>query len=313
MRRALFYPANQTAENNHRFDQTGNPAEDRQDNIRIEWTVYGKVKTVTKTNGSQTIDYLYDAQGNRTVKTVRTVNLQTGVATVLSTYYVRDAQGNVLSVYDNNNTDRALRQSELHLYGSSRLGLFKPSGNRPAVSTNGIYTRRLGRKEYELADHLGNVRAVVGDYRESDGANPVRAALRSYFNHYAFGLEMPGMVWKGGGYRYGFNGKEQDADFASNYDYGFRIYNPGVGRFLSVDPLAASFPWNSVYAFAEGSPVANIDLDGLEKQDYKFTFFKNGRSQLETSWSNGLRINPKATPRQYRSGHKPTRRHTRRL
>jgi uncharacterized protein YvpB len=28
-----------------------------------------------------------------------------------------------------------------------------------------------------------------------------------------------------GAYRYGFNGKEKDGDFGSNYDYGFRIYN----------------------------------------------------------------------------------------
>ena len=178
--------------------------------------------------------------------------------------FLRDAQGNVLAVYDNNNTNRVVRQSELHLYGSSRLGLFKPNGNRAAVATNGIYTRRLGRKEYELTDHLGNVRTVIGDYRQTDGANPVRAALRSYFNHYAFGLEMPGMVWKGGGYRYGYNGKEQDADFANNYDYGFRIYNPGVAKFLSVDPLSSSYPMLTPYQFASNNPIMGIDQDGLE-------------------------------------------------
>ena len=194
--------------------------------------MYGKVKTVTKTDGSRTIDYLYDASGNRTVKTVRTVNLQTNVATVLNTYYVRDAQGNVLAVHEDNNAARQMRQSEVYLYGSSRLGVFRPNGNRPAVATNGIYTRRLGRKEYELTDHLGNVRAVVGDYRESDGANPVRVALRSYFNHYAFGLEMPGMVWKGGGYRYGFNGKEQDGDQRKKCG---RVPAPQILQYLNDD------------------------------------------------------------------------------
>ena len=53
----------------------------------------------------------------------------------------------------------------------------------------------------------------------------------------------------------------------STYDYGFRIYNPQLGRFLSVDPLFRSFAWNSTYAYAEGSPIANIDLDGLEKKE----------------------------------------------
>lgn len=77
--------------------------------------------------------------------------------------------------------------------------------------------------------------------------------------------------YDGSSYRYGFNGKEFDPEGmgggGSTYDYGFRIYNPQLGRFLSVDPLFKSFAWNSTYAYAENSPIANIDLDGLEKKE----------------------------------------------
>jgi RHS repeat-associated protein len=68
-------------------------------------------------------------------------------------------------------------------------------------------------------------------------------------------------------YRFGFNGKEKDKEITSTstYDYGFRIYNPGLGRFLSVDPLTKSYPWNSTYAFAENDVIRCIDLDGEEK------------------------------------------------
>jgi RHS repeat-associated protein len=68
-------------------------------------------------------------------------------------------------------------------------------------------------------------------------------------------------------YRYGFNGKELDKETSSTttYDYGFRIYNPALGRFLSVDPLTKDYPWNSTYAFAENDVIRSIDLDGLEK------------------------------------------------
>ncbi len=31
----------------------------------------------------------------------------------------------------------------------------------------------------------------------------------------------------------------------STYDYGFRIYNPNIAKFLSVDPLTKDYPWNS--------------------------------------------------------------------
>jgi hypothetical protein len=48
-------------------------------------------------------------------------------------------------------------------------------------------------------------------------------------------------------------------------DYGMRIYDPRVGRFLSVDPLTKSYPWNIPYAFSENQPIWAIDLDGLEK------------------------------------------------
>jgi len=50
----------------------------------------------------------------------------------------------------------------------------------------------------------------------------------------------------------------------NQYDYGFRIYNPRLGRFLSVDPLSKSYPMLTPYQFASNSTIACIDLDGLE-------------------------------------------------
>ncbi|MGB0431208.1 MAG: RHS repeat domain-containing protein [Bacteroidia bacterium] len=70
------------------------------------------------------------------------------------------------------------------------------------------------------------------------------------------------------GYRYGFNGKEQDPEWnggGNMYDYGFRIYDPRIAKFLSVDPLFKSFPWYTPYQFAGNKPIWAIDLDGLEE------------------------------------------------
>ena len=75
---------------------------------------------------------------------------------------------------------------------------------------------------------------------------------------------MPGRKYDAGKlYRYGFNGKEIDRDLVQ-YDYGFRIYDPRLVRFKSVDPLAKSYPWYTPYQFAGNSPIKFIDLDGLE-------------------------------------------------
>jgi RHS repeat-associated protein len=50
----------------------------------------------------------------------------------------------------------------------------------------------------------------------------------------------------------------------AQYDYGFRIYDPRLGRFLSVDPLTKSYPMLTPYQFASNRPIDGIDLDGLE-------------------------------------------------
>ena len=52
---------------------------------------------------------------------------------------------------------------------------------------------------------------------------------------------------------------------SAHYDYGFRIYDPSIARFLSVDPLTASYPWYTPYQFAGNKPIVAIDLDGLEE------------------------------------------------
>jgi RHS repeat-associated protein len=69
-------------------------------------------------------------------------------------------------------------------------------------------------------------------------------------------------------YRYGFNGKELDNEGMGGgnqtYDYGFRIYNPSLAKFLSVDPLLKNYAWNSPFSFAENDVLRGVDLDGLE-------------------------------------------------
>ncbi len=64
-----------------------------------------------------------------------------------------------------------------------------------------------------------------------------------------------------GEYRYGFNGKETDNE-TELQDYGFRIYNPSYGRFLSVDRLSRDYPWLSPFHFVSNNPIENIEVDG---------------------------------------------------
>jgi len=68
-------------------------------------------------------------------------------------------------------------------------------------------------------------------------------------------------------YRYGFNGKENDNEVkgtANEQDYGMRVYDPRLGRFLSVDPIAKNYPQLTPYQFASNRPADGTDLDGRE-------------------------------------------------
>jgi len=67
--------------------------------------------------------------------------------------------------------------------------------------------------------------------------------------------------------KYGFNGKLKDnEDYGEGnaYDYGMRIYDSRLGRFLSSDPLFKSYPFYTPYQFAGNMPTLFVDLDGLE-------------------------------------------------
>ncbi len=46
---------------------------------------------------------------------------------------------------------------------------------------------------------------------------------------------------------------------------GARFYDADVGRFLSLDPLAAEYPTESTYLYVGGNPIAYIDIDGKFK------------------------------------------------
>jgi RHS repeat-associated protein len=89
---------------------------------------------------------------------------------------------------------------------------------------------------------------------------------------------MPGRKYNTGNYRHGFNGKENDREWGDQLiqDYGFRLYNPAIGKFLSVDPLAPSYPYYTPYQFAGNMPIVAIDLDGLEEFIVLRVFSKEG-------------------------------------
>lgn len=251
---------------NYHYDQIGNLVYDGQAGITsVTWSVYGKILSLT--NGSGVINYTYDAGGNRISKSVGGI----------TTWYVRDATGNVMATYvrgDNTKNSGALTETEVHVYGSSRLGILNLNVNCTDLAEPASGGFERGNKLFELTNHLGNVLATVTDKKLQNSAGGTNvdyysADVASASDYYPFGMQMPGRTFSSGGYRYGFNGKENDNEVkgvGDQIDYGMRVYDPRVGKFLSVDPLREKYPWLSPYQFAENDVIRSTDLDGLEKQ-----------------------------------------------
>lgn len=68
-------------------------------------------------------------------------------------------------------------------------------------------------------------------------------------------------------YRFGFNGQEKVNEWAGigNFmEFSERGHDTRAARFITYDPLAKQYPWNSPYAFAENRPIDGKDLEGRE-------------------------------------------------
>lgn len=69
-------------------------------------------------------------------------------------------------------------------------------------------------------------------------------------------------------YNYGFNGKEKDDDIAGTtgavYDYGFRVYDARICRWLTLDPSMTKYPHLTPYNAFENNPIVFKDPDGKD-------------------------------------------------
>ena len=65
-------------------------------------------------------------------------------------------------------------------------------------------------------------------------------------------------------YNYKYNGKELQDELGLNmYDYGARNYEPSLGRWMNIDPLAEKYQKWSPYNYCIDNPVYFIDPDGM--------------------------------------------------
>jgi RHS repeat-associated protein len=123
------------------------------------------------------------------------------------------------------------------------------------------------------------------------------------FDYYPFGMVMPGRQFasSSGDYRFGFNGMEKDGEewtgsSGNQLDFGARIYDSRLGRFLSLDPLSKKFPSEGNYSFAGNDPISNIDEEGEKKTWYvNFIDQSGNKTTLVLINKDDVRFKPTST------------------
>lgn len=182
----------------------------------------------------------YDERGMRLLKRTYTFNSETEQTEHKSTqYYLRDVNGKLMAIINQKQQVEVAATIEHLIYGSSQLGFYNNASNR---------------SRYQLTDHLGNVRATIGDTKvEGD------VQLLSMQDYYPFGSKMPGRsITASSYYKQGYQGQPEDAETGFN-SFQLRLYDARIGGWLSPDPYKQH---HSPYMAMSNNPLSFIDPDG---------------------------------------------------
>ena len=245
---AGFKDGNTTGED-YGYDANGNMTSDKNKNITE--IHYNHLNLPTKITFGTTgaIEYIYNSTGQKLEKIV------TQGTTVTSTNYLGGYQY----------TKPYLGTWALQFFPTAE-GYF----NQKQGSANGV-----GDYVFQYKDHLGNVRLSYSDADKNGSIATTEIVEES--NYYPFGLKHEGYNPPNGGgnseaQKYKFNGKELQDELGLNmYDYGARNYDPALGRWMNIDPLAETSRRFSPYTYALNNPIYFIDPDGMQADDWKKT------------------------------------------
>ncbi len=116
---------------------------------------------------------------------------------------------------------------------------------------------------HHITDHLGSVRAVVdfaGNVLETSDFLPYGTRWSQTGGSAAGTLTDATNRWR-------YSGKEEQKALNSALpliDYGARMYDPAIARWMSVDPLAEKYYPMGGYGYCAGRPINVIDPEGMD-------------------------------------------------
>ncbi|NHE55654.1 DUF6443 domain-containing protein [Cyclobacterium plantarum] len=156
----------------------------------------------------------------------------------------------------------ALYDKQGKLYESGKELLSKKAANGHEKLEKELYISQEGYMEAFLVNETAE-NVWFDDFTVETTLSPVIQET-----HYdPWGLELAGLGYQREGVkenRYLYNGKELLYDHNLNlYDFGARQYDPVLGRWMTVDPMASERDWLSPYNYVQNNPLNRIDPDGM--------------------------------------------------
>jgi len=221
------------------YDANGNMTIDGPKDNTVDYNFLNLPQKIDyKNDGEYKAYYLYDAAGTKLAKLIRDKDA--------SDYQTTEYLGPLV-------------------YNGGNLSFIQTEEGRMLPIKLGSDT--VWHFEYNLKDHLGNVRLVFGGSLNSGGVDIVQTS-----SYYPFGMIMNQVnyISTTTNYpknKYLYNGKElqnEDLDGESLdwYDYGARMYDPSVVHWTTLDPKSElSRKW-SPYSYCYSNPIRFIDPDG---------------------------------------------------
>ena len=211
---------------------------------------------------TKNINYIYDASGTKLKKVVN----DNGMITTT------DYAGNF--IYENN---------VLQFFNTAE-GYVEPI-NASDYNQGFSYV-------YQFKDHLGNVRLSYSDSDGNGSINPLTEIIEEK-NYYPLGLTHKGYnnIVNGTAHPYGFNGKEENQELGLDWlDFSARNYDPALGRWMNIDPLAEQMRRHSPYNYAFNNPLRFIDPDGMAPDDVIIKGEKADEAFKQLKASTSLRL-----------------------
>lgn len=254
-------------ETEYEYDENGNLTKDLNRGICvIEYNCLNLPSGVDFTDGSR-ITYTYDG-GGRKLRTDYYINpltasvpqLAGGTGTAGAEALVHTwTDYCVNKVYENDTLRMSLFDGGYVSYDA------KADASSPSPSYH-----------YYVKDHLGNNRVVLSE----------NGAIEQVNHYYPFGGLMGESENLASSQRYKYNGKELDRTHGLDwYDYGARMYDPTLARWMVPDLLAEKYYSVSPYAYCHDNPINATDPDG--RDDF---FDENGKFIKKTKTGDNIMV-----------------------